>query len=244
MPTYVWMKNGVMAGTTTPYVFTPVEGDNVYCMMTSSISCALPASVYSSNNINMNVPPVEVPVVTITGHPGAMITPGANDTLIASVVSTGVSYTYQWSVNGIAIAGATTDMYISSSFANGDIVSCEVMAASFCGTASRSGAITITYAYTTGVQQPGSGMDDIQLVPNPNSGVFTLVGTLPNSNNEVTTIEITDMLGRVVYETKIPVGNGVIHKQIELRSGIANGMYLVNLRCGEINKVIHFVVGQ
>ena len=242
-PTYVWMKNGIMAGTATPYVFTPVEGDNVYCMMTSSISCALPASVYSSNNINMNVPPVEVPVVTITGHPGAMITPGATDTLVASVISTGVSYTYQWSVNGSAIAGATTDMYISSSFANGDIVSCEVTAASFCGTASRSGELTITYVYTTGVQQAGTGTSDIRLVPNPNNGLFSIVGTLPN-NNESITIQITDMLGRVVYETELPAGSVKINKQIDMGGNIANGMYVVSLRCGEVNKVIHFVVGQ
>ena len=243
-PTYTWVKNGITAGSGGNYIFTPIDGDNVFCIMNSTIGCALPATVHSGNNINMNVPPIEVPMVTITANPGTRIVTGESVTLTASVVFSGLSYSYQWAINNNPVSGATANTYTNNSFNNCDVVSCGVTGVSICGTATRSAEVTIIDTNITGVQQVSAGTSTVTLVPNPNSGVFTIAGTLPQISGQGVTIEITDMLGRVVYKKEILVSNGKLSEQIDLGSNIANGMYLMNLRSGEVNKVIHFVVGQ
>jgi hypothetical protein len=224
----------------------PLDGDNVFCIMTGSIVCSLPATVYSDNNINMTVPPIYVPMVTVTAYPGTRLAPGETDTLVASVIFGGQSYSYQWAVNGAPVTGAITDTFISSSLTDGATVSCAVTGVSFCGTATRSGEVVIvdTLVPSTGIQQVWGGLTNIMLVPNPNNGTFTILGTLQQGADESITMEITDMLGRAVYEKMIAAQNGTINEQVQLGNTVPPGMYIMNLRSGDVNKVIHFVVGQ
>ncbi|MBX2907749.1 MAG: T9SS type A sorting domain-containing protein, partial [Taibaiella sp.] len=57
-------------------------------------------------------------------------------------------------------------------------------------------------------------------------------------------VDVTDMLGQVVYRGAINVKNGDINSRIELNSGLANGMYMLTLRSGSEAKVFHFVLQQ
>ena len=58
------------------------------------------------------------------------------------------------------------------------------------------------------------------------------------------TLEITDMIGQVVYNGKVSVHNGEINQHVVLDRTLANGMYLLNLRSGSDSKVFHMVVEQ
>jgi len=93
-----------------------------------------------------------------------------------------------------------------------------------------------------GVQEISTGSDDIKLVPNPNKGTFLVKGTIGTGDEEVM-IEVTDMLGQVVYKHTITTANGMINEQVQL-GNIANGMYLLNLHTTDGTKVFHIVVEQ
>ena len=86
------------------------------------------------------------------------------------------------------------------------------------------------------------GVSDIRLIPNPNSGSFALKGSLSSMNNDEISIEVTDMLGQIVFRKKARPDHGKINEQIELSNSIANGMYILNVSSESDNKSFHFVV--
>jgi uncharacterized protein YjdB len=84
----------------------------------------------------------------------------------------------------------------------------------------------------------------ISLLPNPNKGTFTVKGTLGSANNEEVTLEVTDVLGQVIYKNKVTAQNGRINETISLNNTLANGMYMLNIQSGTENKTFHFVIEQ
>ncbi len=80
------------------------------------------------------------------------------------------------------------------------------------------------------------------LIPNPNNGQFTLKGRFVTTQEETATIDVTDMLGQVVFKTTATAPNGRLNEQIKLPGQLANGMYIVNLHSAGTNKVFHIVV--
>ena len=138
--------------------------------------------------------------------------------------------------------GATVDTFVSQ-FNNYDSITCVVTSSGVCDGISTFDWIYIS-VYPEGVQQYTFGNGDIRLMPNPNTGTFTIKGTLGVLVDEEVTFEVTDMIGQTVYSRKVMVQNGKLNEQIQLGSKLANGMYLLNLRSGSDNKVFHFVIEQ
>jgi hypothetical protein len=97
---------------------------------------------------------------------------------------------------------------------------------------------------TTGVGTTSISMGDIRLVPNPNNGAFTVSGTLGSAADADLTLEITNMLGQVVYSGTAKARGGNLNERVQLSSGLANGMYLLNISNGNDRKVFHFVLKQ
>jgi len=238
-PTYSWILNGVNSGTGTTFSYVPLNGDVVYCIMTSNYHCRL-ANSASSTHMTMQVDLPVSPIVSITATPGLSIASGQTVMLSAAVTSGGSAPTYQWFINGVAQTGATMPTYASNTFANGDSVSCEVTSSGGCAGITGS-SYAIIHVSTTGVNQVTLAGSDIKLIPNPNKGVFAIKGTLGTTNDEEVGVEVTDMLGQVVYNSKVTAHNGVLNETIQLRT-LANGMYLVNLHSGAENKVFHIVI--
>ena len=56
-------------------------------------------------------------------------------------------------------------------------------------------------------------------------------------------VEITNMLGQVVYTGKIQATGGNIDQKITL-GNVANGMYLLNLGTDAQHTIFHFVIEQ
>ena len=83
---------------------------------------------------------------------------------------------------------------------------------------------------------------EIKLLPNPNRGAFTIVGTIGSNRDEAVTLEIADMLGQVIYTGKCIAEGGTIKEQVVLRNGLPNGTYLLNIHATVGSKVVHFVV--
>ncbi len=242
-PAYVWTLNGGIAGSDPMFTFVPGTGDHVYCTMTSNYMCRL-ANTAISDTVIMTVDTALTPIVTITATPGTDIAVGAFDTLVASATSAGWHPTYQWFKNGLPVAGATTNTYISNNFNYPvqDSITCMVTADDAC----RITSFQWVYinAGKLGVTPVSNGTSDITVIPNPNKGAFMIKGSLGVTRDEDVQVEITNMLGQVVYRNTITAHNGIVNERITLPGNVANGMYLLNLHSGAGNEVFHIVVEQ
>ncbi len=85
---------------------------------------------------------------------------------------------------------------------------------------------------------------EFTLIPNPNTGEFTVKGTFASMTDEQVSIEIVNMLGQVVYRNNITALNGDMNERIQLGNNMASGSYILNLRSENERKVFHFVIGH
>ena len=126
-PSYQWKLNGTNVGTNSPTFQngTLLSNDVVTVVMTSSASCATPASAVS-NAITMTVNSPVTPSVSIAAN-GTTICPGTNVTFTATPTNGGTP-SYQWKLNGSNV-GANSATYQNATLANNDVVTV-VMASS------------------------------------------------------------------------------------------------------------------
>ena len=242
-PGYTWIVNGFTAAFGANYSYVPDNGDVIFCVMSSSYPCRL-ANTVLSNNIAFTVDSNITPAVTIHVNLGSTTGGVAyNDTLTAVVTNGASGVTYEWQINGNVVPGANSSVLMRTALNANDIVTCIASKTNACGILSGSNQVVITLA-NVGVATVNSANTDIQLVPNPNKGVFTVKGSIGTTADQQVTMEITDVIGQVIYTTKIIAHNGVINETVQLGNSLANGMYLLNLHSDAGNKVFHMVVEQ
>lgn len=133
-PTYQWTVNGVSVTGATDSVFnisTLDSGDEVRVVMTSNSPCANPATVTST--------PIVVIHEKITADITIAQTTGTNPAcegkpiiFSANTTNAGKNPNFQWMVNGIAINGATSPIYVTDSLRNTDRVQCVLIATDSC----------------------------------------------------------------------------------------------------------------
>jgi uncharacterized protein YjdB len=239
LPAYTWLKNGAVAGTGTTFAYTPANGDHVAVKMASNYGCRLADSV-TSGTITMATTPIYIPAITIAVNPGNHINPGTNVTLTANVASGGPAPEYQWFINSTPIPSATNATFTYSMFTEGDSVSCQVTGTGACGMSAFNSVIM--HVGPSGIS--GVGISDVRLVPNPNKGLFTVKGTLATAADEEVVLEVTNMLGQVVYRQGVSAKNGLINEQVQLSNTLSNGMYMLNVKTAGDSKVFHFVLEQ
>ena len=239
-PAYFWKYNGATTLVyASDYNALPRNGDIIEVYLVSNAICASPDTV--SQSLTITVDSSYSPSIFITANPGIDIKPGEYDTLRAVVTGGGPRPTYQWSKNGTAITGATSATYTSDSLKNSDVVTCVVTGTGHCGLVSS--AFVVMDVSNLGVATVTTG-GHFTLFPNPNTGTFTIKGSLGTATDQEVSIEITDMIGQVVYKNKVNAQNGNVNEQILLGNNLANGMYMLNLNAGNEHDVFHFVIGQ
>ncbi|HNW70773.1 MAG TPA: endonuclease [Bacteroidales bacterium] len=147
IPTYQWKVNGIDVGSNsaTYATSTLANGNNVTCVMTSSLTCAT-GSPATSNTITMTVNPILPVSVNIEANPGTSVCTGASVTFTATPVNGGTSPAYQWKKNGSVLSGETNSTYVTSALVNGDIITCVLTSNVPCpsGSPATSNSITMT----------------------------------------------------------------------------------------------------
>ena len=205
-----------------------VAGGTVY-----GISFSLDTIVYTVTNVcgtSTGMAPISVvdritPIVTITADPPTIV-PGQSETLYAALTGgLGIPFSYQWEMHGHAIPGATNNTYTSSSFVNGDSVFCTVTNGP-CNASTFSWIFIIVNNVKVG--QVAMRGHELTMQPNPNSGIFGINAVVSAETKEAN-IEITDMLGHVVYTEVTAVSNGKLMQKVSLGDGVANGVYLLRV---------------
>ncbi len=255
-PKYEWQNHGLSFDTATVYdsvfTYTPTHGDVIRVFLFNSLDiCSAPTPAYVDMAINVypNVSPAvnittSAPTATIGGETyttGNYL--GHIITFNSLVTSGGIAPAYQWYVDGQAIAGATNNSFTRAVYDN-DTVYCSVNGNPPCETGSigTSNRIIIIGDYLE-VNTPVDKINSLSLFPNPNSGNFTLSGTVNNANGTIS-YEVVNVLGQVIHKGTAVAKGGVIEHQVKLDKGIANGTYMLRVSGGNDQKVFHFVIGE
>jgi hypothetical protein len=150
---------------------------------------------------------------------------------------------YQWLLNGEAIAGATTLTFVTNQLKHMDSVTCRILTSGPCGGTFAYQSIVINIS-NVGVVHVADADMTVRVVPNPNNGVFAVQGTLGTTGSEDAHLEITNMLGQVIYRNTVRSHRGSIDERIVLDNAVSNGMYLISVTSGDRTKVLHVTVSR
>lgn len=146
IPAYQWKVNGISTGTNSPFfVFSPVNGDVVTCLLLSSESCTSVNPV-QSNPVTMVVNAHLPAGITIAASDNPFC-PGSPVTFTATPYNGGSNPSYQWKVNGIN-AGTNSTLFIYNPV-NGDVVSCVVTSSDPCTTGNPATSLPLTMIVNT-----------------------------------------------------------------------------------------------
>lgn len=199
VPSYQWQVGGVNAGTNSASFAssTLANGDLVACIMTSTATCAVPATV-TSNAVTMSVTANVTPAVTLSISGGS--NPSCEGSIIdftANPTNGGTTPSYQWQVNGVNV-GSNSSVYSNSALVDGDVVTCIMTSNATCVTAA-----TATSAGTT-----------VTINPIPSAATITQNGLVLTSSSAT---------GNQWYLNGLPI-IGEINQTITVSQ---NGIYTV-----------------
>ena len=213
-PVYQWYKNSLPVGSNQPtYACVPVNDDQVYVVMTSSLTC-VSGNPASSNIVNMIVILTpETPTITLNGQILQSSAPAGN----------------QWYFEGNIIAGATGQTYD----ANQTGWYWTVVTLDGCS----SDTSNHIYVLVVGIEE-NPDASNFMVYPVPNNGRFTI--SIQLRAEETFTIGVINTLGKLVYEIRDVLVKGKYEKVIDLRP-LAAGIYSV-VFYGNNSKIVKRII--
>ena len=229
-PAFTWTNYGTPIGSGNPFVYAPNNLDNIGLIMTSSAPCPVPPAD-TTGPVSFLVYPVVTPIVTITSSvPGDVISYlGQLVTFFANPTYGGTTPTFQWFLNGVEVAGATSATY-TAYVESPDTVYCVMTSNLECTTSAvDTSNIKIITIGTLSVNDLDGELDGITMFPNPNNGRFTISGNVSGMSNTTVQFYVTDMLGKTVYTDNTTATNGSFKHELRLGSNIPAGNYLVRI---------------
>ena len=243
-PVYEWFVNGSIAHIGNPYTYDPVNGDIVNCLLTSNAMCAIPDTA-SGSNISMLINADVIMNISATSLSGDSILSGELTTFIAEPTNEGATPTYQWFINGIAVTGATSNIFSTTGLNNNDTVTCVLTGSLPCTLpATDTSAPLIIKISNLAVANTINAGSAFTLLPNPNNGSFTLKGTFNNTSTSEIKTEVINMLGQTVCTGTTATTNGIINEHIALGGQLPNGLYQLHIISGNRSETIPFIVGK
>ena len=180
LPNFQWQVNGINAGTNSPTFSSSSLANNsvVKVIMTSSFSCAVPATA-TSNSITIIVANTVVPSVSIVSS-AVSICSNTSVTFTATPVNGGLAPIYQWKKNGINV-GTNNAQFISADLASGDVITATMVSNAACASAIPVSSNAITINVTNSVI-PGITISGSLLVNLGDISTITLTTSNAGSN--------------------------------------------------------------
>lgn len=208
---YTWSAGPTMGPAIT---VTPASNANTYTVIgKDALGC--------QNSYVQSITVNPLPVVAVTGQ--TLICQGNSTDLTGT--GAGVGGTYEWSSNSSFLNAnpanvspvSTTAYTVTGTDANG----CKGV-----------GSVVVAVDPCLGLQSYSGSSNSINVYPNPNNGVFTVVMTNADEKN----IEVVDVTGRVVFSAST-VSNAT---DINI-TALASGVYYVKVKSATANDVVKVV---
>lgn len=121
-PSYAWFVNNIQVATTPDYTTdTLVDGDQIYCELTSNLPCvtqSMATSNVETHTVFQNV----IPTISIANLTAMPVCEGDTIQFSSSVTNEGTAPVYDWQVNGVSSGSMAT--FESTQLNNGDTVVC------------------------------------------------------------------------------------------------------------------------
>jgi gliding motility-associated-like protein len=135
---YEWLVNSQPVGSNTPTYSdaNPLNGDSIRCILTATTACGSTV-VDTSTPVILTVPPIPSTSVSITGS-SSDICSGDTVEFQATSVNGGGTPQFQWLINGQP-TGQNSDLFQSSTLADGDTIACVLQGSLFCSLSDTSG---------------------------------------------------------------------------------------------------------
>jgi hypothetical protein len=244
-PAYQWLVNGAItpdSGAT--YTSAGLNsGDIVSVILTSSEQCVTANNV-GSNQIQMNVQPLQTTALSASVTPAGPVCQGTTVSFATKTKGGGSHPVYQWYRNGVLIAGVTASTYSSSNLNNGDLIYPVLISNAACPTddtlaansigisvnpsvtpgvtisAKRATpAIIFTAAYTGGGVSPGfQWLKNGKLIPAATGSSYTATNL---SGNDTISVQMTS-------NDPCPVNKVVTSNAIKVSQAVSTGLSNVN----------------
>lgn len=176
-PTYQWYSNGTAISGATSSTYTEnatANGQQVYCIVTTSNSCST-ASTAQSNTVTMTVNPTVSPTISITAS-GSNVCSGTSVTFTSSITNGGIAPTYQWYANGSAISGATGTTYTENATSNGQQIYCVVTSPTSCASPKTGTSNSVTMTVTPTITVPPAPTGPTTLLIGSSNVAYTTTG--------------------------------------------------------------------
>jgi len=220
-PTYQWKLNGLNAGTnSSAFTYVPVDGDEVWCVVTSSLSCV------SGNPATSNVVVMEVlglsGIVSVSGivSPGKERCYSATQTLI--IAGSGTSFFVETGGSATMIAGWNIRYMPGTTVQTGGYMHGYITTSNqFCHT--KEPAIPSAITGEEPLLQDG-GSIAFKIYPNPTKGNFTIEQT-KGMPFELVTVEVYGTRGE-----KLMTGTMERERKHEFKAtDLPYGLYFVRI---------------
>ena len=196
VPFYQWKVFSVDTATGAVFSYIPHNGDIVTCTLISTAVCARPDTVVKS--MTMTVNPSYHPTVAI--HPFPVDTLhylGQIITLFTDVTFGGSHPIFKWYRNGVHIPGDDSSSYFSMMYSTDTFYTVLISNAPCVVPFTDTSAPVIISLGTLGVNNFAGSNSELSIIPNPNSGMFTL--KLPVGYSVPVNVTVKDVTGRIVY---------------------------------------------
>ena len=216
IPSYQWYLNGTPVGNNSDtYTNNALsDGDSVYCIMTSSLTCVT-GSPALSNTIIMTVLPSPVvdlgPDTTICDDQSILLDAGSG---FVSYLWTGGSINQTLLVDGATIGTGSWSFIVEVSDTN----NCEA-----------ADTIIVTVTTCTGLSD-NSNNPMIFCYPNPVHGVLSVV--INTGSGENIELYLANIYGQIVYARQIGKEKAGEIQRIDV-TGFAAGVYVIGFRISE-----------